>query len=384
LPGSTLITLDTTSQYSIEPRVVIAAPASGIQAIARVSVSGGRIGGFRIINPGAGYNPSSPPSVTLISPGQSAATYTVRVGNGVLGQPTFSNSGTAYLTATATVSGLGFADSFQFGSYLYVSGVSVVPTPGANIQIAGVSTVYRLVTVSQISGSGPFSCRLQLNPTLELKDSPEHAAAIQIRSDYSQNRLTGHDWLEIGTGNFSTTNYPNQDTTTVRSGNLAVESGGGRCFYTATDQDGNFRVGNLFKVEQASGIATLNASFFDLNGLTQLTLGGIVLGGTSATITEISTDATLPLNSDNVIVTQRALKSYIASRIGGGGASLNANTVVSGQISFNQTTVGNLVSSNITNTDPTKSIEFAARVNFTGGVDGSMMASAFFIAQSRT
>jgi hypothetical protein len=216
-----------------------------------------------------------------------------------------------------------------------------------------------------------------------LKDAPAHGANVQLRSDYSQNRLTGHDWLEIGTGNFATTNYPNQDTTTVRSGNLAVESGGGRCFYTATDQDGNFRVGSLFKVEQASGIATLNASFFDLNGLTQLTLGGIVLGGTSATITEISTDATLPLNSDNVIVTQRALKSFISSRIGGGGASLNANTVVSGQISFNQTTVGSTVSSNITNTDPTKSIEFAARVNFTGGVSGSMMASAFFIAQMR-
>ena len=383
LPGSALFTLDTTSQYSIEPRVVIAAPSSGTQAIARVFVAGGRIGGFRIINPGVGYNPSSPPSVTLISPGQSAATYTVRVGNGVLGQPTFSNSGTGYLTATATVSGLGFADSYQFGSYIYVTGVSVVPTPGANIQLGTSLPIYRLVTVSQISGSGPYSCRVQLNPTIELKDAQEHATAIQIRSDYSQNRLTGHDWLEVGTGNFSTTNYPLVDTTTVLSGNLAVENGGGRCFYTATDQDGNFRVGNLFKVEQASGIATLNASFFDLNGLTQLTLGGIVLGGTSATVTEISTDATLPLNSDNVIVTQRALKSFISSRIGGGGATINANTVISGQISFGQTTVGAVVSSNISNTDPTLSIQFKNRVNFTGGVDGSMLASAFFIAQMR-
>ena len=382
-PGSALFTLDTTSQYSIEPRVVIAAPSSGTRAIARVFVAGGRIGGFRIINPGSGYNISSPPTVTLTSPGQSPATYTVRVGNGVLGQPTYVDRGTAYLTATATVSGIGFADSFQVGAYLYASDISVVPTPGANIQIAGVTTVFRLVTVSQVSGSGPYSCRLQLNPVLELKDSPAHGTGIQIRSDYSQNRLTGHDWLEIGTGNFATTNYPRVDTTTVRTGNLAVENGGGRVFYTATDQDGNFRVGNLFKVEQASGIATLNASFFDLNGLTQLTLGGIVLGGTSATVTEISTDATLPLNSDNVIVTQRALKSFISSRIGGGGATINANTVVSGQLSFNQTTVGNVVSSNITNTDPTLSVQFKNKVNFTGGVDGSMLASAFFIAQMR-
>jgi hypothetical protein len=82
-------------------------------------------------------------------------------------------------------------------------------------------------------------------------------------------------------------------------------------------------------------------------------------------------------------VTQRALKSYISSRIGGGGATINANTVVSGQLSFNQTTLENVVSSNITNTDPTLSIQFKNKVNFTGGVDGSMLASAFFIAQMR-
>ena len=383
LPGSALFTLDTTSQYSIEPRVVIAAPSSGTRAIARVFVSGGRIGSFRIINPGSGYSLVTPPVVTLTSPGQSTATYTVRVGNGVLGQPTFNNSGVGYLTATATVSGIGYSDSFQYGAYLYVSGLSSLPGPGANIQISGVTTVFRLVTVSQSSGSGPYSCRLQLNPALELKDASAHATAIQIRSDYSQNRLTGHDWLEIGTGNFSTTNYPNQDITTIRSGNLAVEAGGGRVFYTATDQDGNYRVGNLFKVEQASGIATLNASFFDLNGLTQLTLGGIVLGGTSATVTEISTDSTLPANSDNIIVTQRALRNYISSRIGGGGATINANTVVSGQISLSQTTVNNVVSTNISNTDPTLSIKFATKVNFTGGVSGSMLASSYFISQMR-
>ena len=384
LPGSTLSVLDTTSQYSIEPRVVIAAPTSGTRAIARVTVGGGRLGGFRIINPGSGYNSATPPAVTLTSPGASPASYTVRVGDGVLSQPTFNSRGTAYLTATTTISGAGYADSFQYGSYLYMNNITNIPTPGANIQLSGVPIVFRIVTVTNITGAGPYSARIQINPTLDLKNAPAHNSTAQIRSDYSQNRLTGHDWLEVGTGNFSTTNYPNQDTTTIRSGNLAVENGGGRVFYTATDQDGNYRVGNLFKVEQASGIATLNASFFDLNGLTQLTLGGIVLGGTSATVTEISTDATLPLNSDNVIVTQRALKSYISSRIGGGGATINANTVVSGQISFNQTTLNNVVSSNITNTDPTKSIQFAAKVNFTGGVSGSMMASAFFIAQMRS
>ena len=106
-----------------------------------------------------------------------------------------------------------------------------------------------------------------------------------------------------------------------------------------------------------------------------MTLGGIVLGGTSATITEISTDTTLPANSDNVLVTQKAIKSYIASRIGGGGANLNVNEATAGQIKI-------ATSNQITNTLGT-AINFKNKVNFTGGVSGSMLATAIFVAGGR-
>ena len=36
----------------------------------------------------------------------------------------------------------------------------------------------------------------------------------------------------------------------------------GRVYYVSTDQDGNFRVGEFFKVEQATGSATLDANAF--------------------------------------------------------------------------------------------------------------------------
>ena len=41
-----------------------------------------------------------------------------------------------------------------------------------------------------------------------IQESPEHNEAITIRQNYSQVRLTGHDFLDIGTGNTITTNYP--------------------------------------------------------------------------------------------------------------------------------------------------------------------------------
>ena len=369
-----VVDLDTTSQYSIEPRITFSAPGSGTRAQARVVIASGRIGKFRVFEPGSGY--SSAPTLVIGDPNGSGVEYQVRIGNGVLATPTFSNRGTGYITASATItSGAGYADSFQYGDYVYVSGLASVPTPGANVNFLSSTSNFRLVAATNISGSGPYSARLQIYPTLPLAQAPTQGSQLSIRSGYSQARLTGHDFLEVGTGNAAVTNYPSIDVTTIKPQNLAVESGGGRTFYTATDQDGNYRVGSLFKVEQASGTATLNASFFQLNGLSQLTLGGIVLGGTSATITEISTDTTLPANSDSVLVTQKAIKSYIASRIGGGGANLNVNEATAGQIKI-------ATSNQITNTLGT-AINFKSKVNFTAGVDGSMLAMASFISSAR-
>lgn len=383
--GTAAVDLDTTTQYSIEPRITFSAPGSGVLARARAVIVSGRISKFRITEPGSGY--ITAPTIVITDPNRGdPVSYQIRIGNGVLATPTFSSRGTGYLTATATIAtGTGYQDAFQVGKYLYVNNLTNIPGPGANLSIGGTplnATNYRLVSIDNITGSGPYTARLQLNPVMELALSPAQGSLVSMRINYSQNRLTGHDFLEVGTGNFPTTNYPNQDTSTIKAGQLAVENGGGRVFFSATDQDGNFRVGNLFKVEQASGIATLNASFFDLGGLTQLSLGGIVLGGTSATITEISTDSTLPANSDAVIVTQRAIKNYIAGRIGGGGANLNVNAITAGQISFTNTTAGAIVSQNISNNSGL-AINFKSKVNFTGGVAGSMLANAFFIASMR-
>ena len=380
--GTTLVDLDTTSQYSIEPRVTFTAPGAGIKTLARAVVVQSRISKFRIWEPGSGY--VTAPTITVYDPNHGDnVSCVVRLGDGVLAQPNFVSRGTGYLTATATVTGgTGYQDAYQTGKYLYVNNLTSVPGPGANISINSNSTNYRLVAVDNISGSGPYAARFQINPTMDLSLSPAQGTTLTARVNYSQNRLTGHDFLEVGTGSFATTNYPKEDITTIKPQHLAVENGGGRVFYTATDQDGNFRVGSLFKVEQASGIATLNASFFDLGGLTSLTLGGIVLGGTSATITEISTDSTLALNSDNVIMTQRALRTYIASRIGGGGANLNVNQITAGQITFSNSTVNSVVYQNITNNSGV-AINFKTKANFTGGVDGSMLANSFFIASMR-
>ena len=134
--------------------------------------------------------------------------------------------------------------------------------------------------------------------------------SIKIRYRYSQVRLTAHDFLDVGTGNRTTTNWPYLPTQANVPAQEIDEDRPGRVYYVSTDQDGNFAVGDYFKVEQATGKATLNANAFNLTGLDQLQLGAI--GATlGAMIDEFSTDGTLTQNSDAKVPTQRAVKTYV-------------------------------------------------------------------------
>jgi hypothetical protein len=260
---------------------------------------------------------------------------------------------------------------FQSGTYIQVDGLTEAPKAGSNVEFAGLPDQYfKLVSVTQLLGEGPFTARLQISPEMTITDAPEHGEEVSMRIRYSQVRLTGHDFLDIGTGGFEDTNYPNiplyQPTPATEINNL----GGGRVFYTSTDQDGNFRVGGLFNVEQATGVATLNADAFNISGLQELQLGAVELGGTGAVITEFSTDGTFTANSDNIVPTQKAIKTYIASQIGGGAGELNVNTVTAGVIK---------ISTNEITTITDVQINALQKINFTKGIDGHPLAMNYYL-----
>lgn len=378
--GATIETsLDDTTEYLIEPRLTFTAPPSGLYADttkARARVVDDQIVEIRIWDPGSGY--SSAPTMTVVDPNNVQVgtpaidlPHLVRIGDGVLTQPTWTNRGTSYLTAEATVSGDGYADLYQPGANIRISGLTEIPQPGANITIDGISSKwFKLVTVRDLTGSGPYAATLQVSPDITITEAPEHNTDIEHRIRYSQVRLTGHDFLDIGTGNFANTNYPGIPLIDPDPTKETNDFGGGRVFYTSTDQDGNFRVGELFSIEQATGIATLNADAFNISGLQELQLGALSIGGSNATITEFSTDGTFVSNSDNIVPTQKAIRTYIQSQIGGGAGELNLNQITAGQI---------VVTSNTINTTTGNQINILAKTNFTGGVDGSPVAMNYFL-----
>tara|TARA_B100001057_G_scaffold434012_1_gene463312 strand:- start:297 stop:5897 length:5601 start_codon:yes stop_codon:yes gene_type:complete len=332
--------------------------SGGAQAIARVEISGNSIDKFKIYEPGSGYTVA--PTVTVYDPEETGEPYyTVNIKNGVIPQPTFYNRGSGYQTAVVAITGNGYAEEKQIGNTMIIDGIDVTPGPGANVVFSGGSggysnsTVYRLVKVTKETGTAPNKqITFQISPVLTKATAPTHGTSATIRERYSQCRLTGHDFLDIGTGNFENTNYPALYVFGQTSANDTVqaneirEANGGRVFYTSTDQDGNYRVGELFRVSQAQGGVTLSADFFDLQGLDEIRLGGISVGGTQAVVREFSTETTFVANSNSVVPTQKALKTYIENRFTGGGSNLFTNALTAGQVIITSREINNTAGSN--------------------------------------
>ena len=164
-----------------------------------------------------------------------------------------------------------------------------------------------------------------------------HGQTVRIRYNYSQVRLTGHDFLDIGTGSQTNTNYPNNPLSgyAPTQGNEIIEKNTGRVYYVSTDQDGNFRVGNYFRIDQATGRATLDASAFDLAGLTSLRLGsiGAKLG---ETINEFSSDTAMSGASNSAVPTEFAVKTYVDNEIFKNRTKTIPPTAKTGEIAFEQ------------------------------------------------
>jgi hypothetical protein len=314
---------------------------TGARALGRVEVNAGVISSVRLWDTGSGYQEN--PTLTLIDPNNTSnAAFNCRIGDGVLTNPSWLNRGLGYRTTTTrvTVTGNGYADIIPVGKFLTISALPSYPGPGAQIIINGNPTRYTVVTVRSVTanvGGDGFSAQLRLTPELRVRDNIEHGTSVEIREQYSQVRITGHDFLDIGTGNFEETNYPELYATGIfvpAPENEVVEEDGGRVFYTSTDQSGNFRTGELFAVEQATGIVTISADFFDLSGLTELRLGGIRIGGSGAIIREFSTDPLFTEDSNNIVPTQRAIRAFLSNRLSLGGSEVAVGAIIAGQISL--------------------------------------------------
>jgi hypothetical protein len=175
----------------------------------------------------------------------------------------------------------------------------------------GVGMLYDPHTATTNKRGLPIPFDTSISPTLRL-GYPAGTGA-QITTRISTNRANSHDFLDIGTGSYSTTNYPysiyGNPSLSRQGSNEVVENGVGRVFYVSSDQNGIFRVGRYFTVDQGTGTVTFSASIAlsNLDGL------GFKRG---VVVSEFSTDSSMTNNAPDTVPTQSAVRGYIDKRLG--------------------------------------------------------------------
>jgi hypothetical protein len=356
---------------------------AGSRTKARPLVTSGVITGISSWEPGSGYTAGAP-TLSITDPNATSLAVTVqRLGDGALASPTFVNRGTGYNTTSTVVllNGNGYADQYQTGLSITLNNLTRLPQPGDSLTIDGVSEIYKVTAATSVFGTvvPNLEANVQISPAMVAAFSPDNGTAISLRSRYSQARLTNHDFLDIGVGGQLVSKYPAIDTNNDLPQNQTVEVNYGRVFFVSTDQDGNFKVGNLFGVQQATGIVTISASQFGLSGLNSLKLGGIAVGGNSVIVTQFSTDASFTANSDSIIPTQKAIKSYLSNRLTQGGANTFTGLLIAGTVQIGGP---NKIGSTIPNGQSGSRVKMVNKVNITGalaGIDGGLPALQMFL-----
>ena len=240
----------------------------------------------------------------------------------VTGNSTATYNGTfAVSSATATTVVLSYpADPGSYGT-------------GTTTLTPVVHLAKKLLSASsnQLGISKPFST----SSSATLRLGYPRGSGAQITTRISTCRATGHDFLDIGTGGYSTTNYPYQiygnPTQSRQQANEVYEEGVGRVFYVTSDQNGIFRVGRFFTVDQGTGTVTFSASIAlsNLDGL------GFKRG---VVVSEFSTDSTMTNNAPEIVPVQSAVRGYIDKRLGldhGGGPVALSNLVGPGFMALN-------------------------------------------------
>ena len=167
-------------------------------------------------------------------------------------------------------------------------------------------------TINQTDAPGIAGTTVLGSELVTLRAGLKAGATGQVTVNISTCRATGHDFLDIGTGGFNSSNYPNVifgEPGEKKEANEVVEKGKGRVFYVSTDQNGIFRVGRFFSVDQGTGTVTFSASLAlsDVDGL------GFKRG---VVITEFSTDTAMVDNASDTVPTESAVRGYVNRRLG--------------------------------------------------------------------
>jgi len=180
-----------------------------------------------------------------------------------------------------------------------------------------------------------------IGDNISIKAGLEAGETGSVTINISTCRATSHDFLDIGTGGYNTTNYPDKiygapainavtdeesvDSTGLNAKAQVQERTRGRVFFASTDQDGFFRVGRFFTVDQGTGRITFNAALV----LTNIDGIGFKRG---VRVNEFSADTTFTNATADSVPVETAVEGYINNRLGWdrNGSFINPADIIGG------------------------------------------------------
>ena len=239
-----------------------------------------------------------------------------RINNNLLTDPQFRPDGFTEVNANDPHVFVWQGKKFKVYNYREVNalGEIVEPTESNLYGLVDIETIPddSIVRTDDSNQSGISEPVVLGGATITLRAGLPAGSAGNITVNISTCRATGHDFLDIGTGGFNTSNYPNIIFGTPREKqqpNEVDERGKGRVFWVSTDQDGFFRVGPFFTVDQGTGTVTFAASI----ALSNVDGIGFKRG---VVVSEFSTDTAMTDNAADSVPVESAIRGYVNRRLG--------------------------------------------------------------------
>jgi hypothetical protein len=284
---------------------------SGTQATGYGLVgAGGTITSLVLTNQGAGYEGTSVRNITFASGTATATAYA----DGIAGVKKIKVNELDATEQARISTGLanGYYYTFGFEGNIYKI---TAYTPSATT-----GNEWGEISVERLSDAAALQHQV-LSTTLKAGIVANQEGDVTVR--ISTLRATSHDMVDIGTGGYADTKYPNDlygpPNNPHDTAKETKEINKGRVYFVTVDQDGNFKVGSFFGVDQGRGSVSISAPISLTN------VDGLSFKRGQSLVQQFTVDGTMGGNSNSSVPTERAVVSYVNNRLG-----LNRNNTTAG------------------------------------------------------
>ena len=308
LTANTLITF-----YGKAATAVATADASGV--IQTVSVVESGIG---YTSDDSGTNGPLATAPTF-SPTGNLGISTAKVA-GLQNKTTIKINSLSTLDSARVLSGLAAAVPYYyvFGFEGFLFKITAYRASGGTAGSANTGQAWAEIDIQRINQAGANQTPAGL--PVEMMDNNMYAGVQKSQGAYLTQRIstlraTSHDLVDIGTGGYADSKWPNDLYGPARNkpykdiASEVQELKRGRVFFVTTDQDGTFNVGYLLQVKQSDGTINLNAPIA-LSNLPSIKLQK------GQFIDNFSADTSMTGESNNTVPTEKAIVQYIERRLG--------------------------------------------------------------------